>query len=314
MIRAIIFYHVTGSEPMLKRQDIRVRDPYIVYDNGTYYLYATTGDDMLSYYTSYDLENWELGGTAFQIPDGFWAYKDVWAAEVHKYRGRFYMFVSLLGKNGLRGTQIAVSDIPAGPFLPLTDHAVTPADQSCIDGTLYVQDEIPYIIYSHDWPDNYVAEKNAYVGEICAAQLSEDLTSIVGDPWVLFASDEAPISKATPDHMQWEGESIIRYGSDAPFVQKLSSGALLLTWSPYLNGNYVVLGVLSQSGDLRGPWSHASAPLYEKDGGHAMFFRNRDDTLCMCIHSPEEQMLERAHIFEVTEKDGILALEREIGE
>ena len=154
---------------MLKRSDIRVRDPYIVFEDGRYYLYATTGETTMSYYTSEDMENWELGGTAFEIPADFWAYKDVWASEVHKYRGRFYLFVSLLGKNGLRGTQIAVADTPAGPFLPLTDRAVTPAAQSCIDGTLYVQDSVPYIVYSHDWPDNFVEEKGAYVGEICAA-------------------------------------------------------------------------------------------------------------------------------------------------
>lgn len=299
---------------MHQRKDIRVRDPYIVYDNGTYYLYATTGEKTLSYYISADLENWESGGIAFEIPDDFWACKDVWAAEVHKYRNRFYLFVSLLGKNGLRGTQIAVSDTPAGPFLPLTDHAVTPATQSCIDGTLYVQDGIPYIIYSHDWPDHFVAEKDAYVGEICAAQLSQDLTSIVGDPWVLFQSDDSPISRATPHRGAiYNGQKIVRYGSDAPFVQQLSDGTLLLTWSPYLNGNYVVLNVVSQSGNLKGPWTHLPVPLYDKNGGHAMFFRNHDQKLCMCLHAPERYMLERAHIFEVVEKDGSLVVKEEIG-
>ena len=82
---------------MLKRLDIRVRDPYIVFEDGVYYLYATTGETTMSYYTSTDMENWEAGGPAFVIPKDFWAYKDVWASEVHKYNGRFYLFVSLLG-------------------------------------------------------------------------------------------------------------------------------------------------------------------------------------------------------------------------
>ena len=69
---------------MLKTEEIRVRDPFVLVENDSYYL-----------------------------------------------------FVSLLGRNGRRGTQIAVADQPEGPFLPLTDHAVTPAQQSCIDGTLY---------------------------------------------------------------------------------------------------------------------------------------------------------------------------------
>ena len=298
---------------MVKRKDFRVRDPFIVLEHDCYYMYATTGETTLSYYTSTDLENWELGGIAFEIPDNFWAYKDVWAAEVHKYRKKFYLFVSLLGKNGLRGTQIAVADTPKGPFVPLADRAVTPKEQSCIDGTLYIQDGIPYIIYSHDWPDNYIAEKNAYVGEICAAQLSDDLTTTIGEPWVLFASDESPISKATPHHIVYNDQSCVRYGSDAPFVQKLSDGSLILTWSPYLNDNYVVLSVISQNGNLKGPWTHIAEPLYDKNGGHAMFFDTRNGKRCMCIHAPERQQHERAHIFEVGEIDGAFRIIKELG-
>ena len=289
---------------MLKREDIRVRDPYIVLHEGTYYMYATTGERTMSYYYSKDLNSWDEGGIAFEIPDDFWAYKDVWASEVHKYKNRFYLFVSLLGKNGLRGTQIAVSDTPKGPFVPLVNRAVTPLEQSCIDGTFYLYNGKPYIIYSHDWPDNYDEQRNAYIGEIWGAELSEDLTAIVGEPWRLFASDESPISSATPHKIEYQGKKTIRYGSDAPFLQELSDGRLLLTWSPYLDGNYVVLSVISESGSIRGPWKHEPEALYDNNGGHAMFFKDIDGKLRMCIHQPEANMLERAHIFDVGEKDG----------
>ena len=33
----------------------------------------------------------------------------------------------------------------------------------------------PYMVYSHDWPDNYVEERGVYVGEIWATELSKDL-------------------------------------------------------------------------------------------------------------------------------------------
>ncbi len=297
---------------MLKREDIRVRDPFIVLEDGVYYMYATTGKTTYSYYHSRDLENWEEGGVAFEIPEDFWAYKDVWAGEVHKYKGRFYLFVSLLGKNGLRGTQICVSDTPRGPFLPLVPRAVTPLDQSCIDGTLYVHDGKPYIFYSHDWPDNYVEEKGALVGEIWGAELTEDLTEIKGEPWLVFGSDESPISKATPHRIKWEGKDYLRYGSDAPWIQKLSDGSLLMTWSPYLQNNYVVLPVVSKSGSIFGPWEHLPEPLFDKNGGHAMFFSDADGRNIMCLHAPEANMLERAHLFVVTEAEGNLKIVTEI--
>lgn len=298
----------------MKRKDIRVRDPYILFDNGCYYMYATSPNRNLICYVSYDLENWEEGNTVFELSADSWADRDLWAPEVHLYKGRFYMFLSLLGKNGLRGTQIFVADTPKGPFLPITDRAVTPLGQSCIDGTLYVDsDGTPYIFYSHDWPDNFVKEKDAYVGEICVARLSDDLTAIVGEPWVVYGSDESPISSATPHHLFFNGENTVRYGSDAPFVQKLSDGQLLLTWSPYLNDNYVVLGVISKSGDVKGPWTHLAEPIYDKNGGHAMFFNNAEGKQCMCIHAPEQWPLERACIFEVGEADGSIRIIKEIG-
>ena len=298
---------------MIKRSELRVRDPFILLHEGRYYLYVTTGETTLSYYTSRNLEDWEPGGVAFEIPEGFWAYRDVWAAEVHGYRGKFYLFVSLLGRSGLRGTQVAVCDTPSGPFTPLTASAVTPQNQSCIDGTLYIHKGVPYIFYSHDWPDNYEPEKEAYVGQICGARLREDLTGMEGEPWVLFSSDESPYSGANPHRITWEGKQTLRYGSDAPFVQALSDGRLLLTWSPYLRDNYVVLCAVSESGDVRGPWNHLETPLYDKNGGHAMFFRDLEAHHCMCLHAPEAEMLERAHIFAVEDKNGALSIAREMG-
>ena len=296
----------------IKRKDIRVRDPFIVLEDGIYYLYATTGARTYSYYYSRDLENWLEGGVAFEIPEDFWAYRDVWAGEVHKYKGKFYLFVSLLGKNGLRGTQIAVSDSPRGKFIPLVPRAVTPLEQSCIDGTLYVHEGKPYIFYSHDWPDNYVEEKSAYVGELWAAELTEDLTAIKGEPWLIFGSDESPISKKTPHHITNDGKKTMRYGSDAPWLQPLSNGSLLLTWSPYLQNNYVVLPVISKSGSIRGPWEHLPEPLFDQNGGHAMFFRDLGGRNIMCIHAPEKNLLERACLYEVEEENGELRILREI--
>ena len=297
---------------MLKREDIRVRDPYIVAADGYYYLYATSGERTMSYYRSRDLQAWEAGGVAFTIPQDSWATCDVWASEVHLYEGKYYLFVSLLGKNGLRGTQVAVCDRPTGPFVPVVNRPITPAGQGCIDATLFVWQGEPYIIYSHDWPDHYVPEKGAYVGEIWAAQVDRTLTDIVGEPFLLFASDESPISRATPHRTTWEGKPIVRYGSDAPFVQTLADGRLLLTWSPYLHDNYVVLPVISESGDIHGPWTHLDVPLYSQNGGHAMFFRDFSGQLLMCLHAPEQPPLERAHIFRMGEQDGMLTILQEI--
>ena len=297
---------------MTERLHLRVRDPFIVAFQGYYYMYGTREERTVFCYRSRDLEHWEVHCDVFTIPEDSWGARDVWASEVHAYRSRFYLFVSLLGKNGLRGTQVAVADRPDGCFVPVRNRPLTPAWQSCIDGTLFVDGDTPYIVYSHDWPDHYVQEKGAYVGEICGAQVREDLSEIVGDPFLLFASDEAPLSRNTPHRVSKDGAHFVRYGSDAPFVQRLSDGRLLLTWSPYLQDRYVVLYAISENGSIRGPWRHGDAPLFDEDGGHAMFFRDFDGELRMCLHAPEKPPMERARIFRVTESSEGISLLSEI--
>ena len=120
----------------MKMKDIHLRDPYILTDDGKYYMYGTRMNaerfKELGYgfdvYESDDLENWEES-VAFAPPAGFWGDLDFWAPEVHKYKGKYYMFASFYRKDKSinRGTQILVSDSPKGPFVPHSDGAVTPA-------------------------------------------------------------------------------------------------------------------------------------------------------------------------------------------
>jgi len=95
-------------------------------------------------------------------------------------------------------------------------------------------------------------------------------------------------------------------------LQKLSDGSLLLTWSPYLQNNYVVLSVVSKSGSVFGPWEHLDTPLFEDNGGHAMFFNDTIGRKIMCIHAPERHMLERAHLYHMAEDENYLKILAEI--
>ena len=127
-------------------------------------------------------------------------------------------------------------DTPDGVFMPISREVGTPLSQSCIDGTLYVENRVPYHVYSHDWSDCYDKKKDCYVGEICAVQMFEDLTEIVGEPFLLFRSDDAPTSAGKSSvKNKLNGKPILRYGSDGPFLKKLKNGTLYLIWSPYPN-------------------------------------------------------------------------------
>ncbi len=295
---------------MIKTTDITMRDPFILPYDGVYYLYGTVGADRgetsLYVYRSSDMENWEEPVTIFTLTPDFWGVQDLWAPEVHVYRSKFYLFFSVMGKNGLRGTQIAVCDTPDGTFVPVVNGPATPATQSCIDGTLYIEEGIPYMVYSHDWPDTWIEDEGYYLGEICAVQMSEDLTKAVGEPFLLFTALDAEISANGPTPCDWMGEGRIRYGTDGPFLCHLSDGKLLLAWSPIPNMNYMVLAAISDSGSIHGEWRHVDTPIFDKNGGHPMFFEDFDGQKKMAIHWPEVWADEHPLILNVTEKNGTL--------
>jgi hypothetical protein len=264
----------------------------------------------LSLYVSDNMEDWETVGVIYEISDDSWSKEDTWAGEIHIYKGKFYLFVSSMGKHGLRGTQIAVCDRIDGKYVPIANRPITPIDMGCIDATLFVNNDVPYIIFSRDWPTNYCKERDCYIGQIWAAEVTEDLKDIKGEPFLLFNSDDAPLSKMFPSKLRYFNPPAFttRYGSDAPYVVKLSNGALFLTWSPEINWNYMVLGAISRSGDMRGPWEHLPVPVYDNNGGHCMFFKDFDGTIKIALHGPEatpetEAGRERVLIYEMRETE-----------
>ncbi len=299
----------------MKREDIRIRDPFVLAYDNVYYMYASADTSIKSendrirekselallVYKSNDMENWSEPEVVFSyIPSDTSPLKcDLWAPEVHFYNGRFYAFLSFRNSSMKRGTYVAQSNTPDGEFKLLNDFPVTPFEKSCIDGTLYVEDGIPYVIYSHDWPDCCNEETDICVGEICARRLTDDLKEGIGDAFRLFASDESEVVKKSPNHLEWEGENYVRCGSDGPFVVKREDGKLLVFWSPMLDETYVVMCAVSESGKLKGPWKHITEPIFSDNGGHPMVFEDFDGKTIMCIHQPEKWFDERMHYFHI---------------
>lgn len=297
---------------MLKLNEIRMRDSFIVAHNGIYYMYGTIGERVgekrLYVYKSKDLEVFRDPEVIFELDKNSWGKGELWAPEIHFFNGKWYLFISIMGKNGLRGTQIAVSDAPDGVYTPVANRPATPLDKSCIDGTLYVENGVPYIVYSRDWPDNFVEEKGVYVGQIFAQELSIDLSEPVGEAFLLFESDEAAISAGRPaKHPFLDKEEVIRYGSDGPFLYTLESGRLLLLWSPIPNNNYVVASAYSDNG-IKGKFIHNETPIFDKHGGHAMVFTDFDGNKRMSFHWPEAYMQERTKLLTVKETETSLEI------
>lgn len=265
---------------MIRLKDLNVRDPFVYSENGTYYLYAASKDgDGFVCYKSTDMRSFLDPVTVFKAGDGFWATKDFWAPELHAYNGKYYLFASLKSDASSRGTQIFVSDRPDGEFAPLTDAPVTPQGWECLDGTLYVENGVPYIVFCREWLE--ITD-----GEMYIMQLTPDLKRAAGEPIKLFSASSAPWTRPLT------GNSYI---TDGPFILKSEDGYKML-WSSFAESGYAM--GLCESKSLFGPWTHAEKPINKNNGGHGMILRDGGKHY-LVYHAPNEPAgLERVQMDE----------------
>lgn len=286
---------------MLNRQQIRIRDPFIlpIKEQGLYYMYGSTDLNTWSgpgtgfdVYSSSDLDDWEGPFEAFRPEPGFWADRNFWAPEVYAYKGQYYMFASFKSEDRCRGTQVLVSEHPLGPFRTLTDKPVTPEDWECLDGTLYVDpNNKPWMVFCHEW-------LQVQDGKMCAIPLTDDLRNRAGDPIVLFTASQAPWSAA--------GKDSSNYVTDGPYLYRTEKGELHMLWSSGSKTGYAIGIARSETGKIEGPWLQDEQPLFSEDGGHGMLFRTFGGQLMLSIHAPNKLTEERAVFFPMEEKDGRL--------
>ncbi|MBR4451912.1 MAG: family 43 glycosylhydrolase [Clostridia bacterium] len=281
----------------MKNSEINIRDPFILPENGVYYMYGTRANNFgrnvkgFDVYVSTDLENWSEPHECFNSTAYGFDREVNWAPEVHKYGGAYYMFATFTRETGLRGTYILKSDSPEGPFAPHSDGAVTPVEWECLDGTLYVEDGVPYMVFCHE-------HTQIINGTICYMPLTPDLKRAAGEPVYLFSGSDPFYVDTLP-----EGE---HYVTDGPFMYRTSGGGLLMLWSTILKGRYAECIVKFSGGSIKNSFEHLD-PIIDNDGGHGMIFEGKEG-LYLTYHSPNRSGYEHPVFRRITEDGGSVRL------
>lgn len=313
----------------LKLGDFNLHDPFVLADKAsrTYYLYNSAGRDLTGkgagvlVYKSKDLEHWEGPHLVFTVPDDIWANPahGAWAPEVHPYKGRYYLFVTLHNRDKLipqpppelrpiyqgvnaphhlRATQICVADSPGGPFQVHGAKMQPPEDYMTLDGTLFVENGTPWMVYAHEWIQ-------VLDGTMEAVPLKPDLSAAAGPPMLLFKASDAPWWQE-PQRVSNKQRS---YVTDGPQFYRTRNGRLLMLWSSYRDDLYVQTLAHSVSGTLRGPWKQ-DPPLVGEDSGHGMIFRAFDGRLMLILHQPFNRA--KGKLFEVEDTGDTIRIKRQL--
>lgn len=280
--------------------EINIRDPFIVADEKTkkYYMYASSRFPLkkgFCVYVSEDLEEWSGPAPVFEAGDDFWATDDFWAPEVQEYKGRYYLFGTFSANGHVRTSQILVSDSLTGPFA-VHSVPIAPDGWFALDATLYVEDGVPYAIFSHEWVQTGD-------GEMCYIRMSDDLTTPVGDAVRMFKASDSGWAKVPV----WNKCPHPVYIVDGPFVCHMEGQDILLwsSWSSEAEDGYSVGVAYPVHGMLGGSYRHGLLALPKRDSGHAMVFRDLGGQYKIAFHENNcRSGAERAAIYDIKIEDG----------
>jgi len=226
----------------------------------------------------------------------------IWAAEIHPFKGKYYYFATFTNREvkidtvkgnviERRASHILVSDKPDGPYKPMKDSTYLPANKPTLDGTFWVENGKPYMVYCYEWLQNW----NGTIEKIA---LKPDLSGSIGKGKVLFRASDSPWSR----EKDAEGNIKPNKVTDGPYLFRTGTGRLGMIWTSWVYDVYTQGVAYSKSGNLDGPWVQEKLPITPPDFGHGMLFRTLKGKWLMSVHSHkiiDGRTVRIPHLFEV---------------
>jgi beta-xylosidase len=296
--------------------ELSMSDPYILADDATKTYYLTSSGGCI--YKSTDLKNWSGPYGAYDTR-GTWmeGINFVAAAEIHKVNGKYYYAATFGDRKELvdvvprrynvyrHQTMILESDKAEGPFKlknPDPNYDYLPHHLDIIDGTIYVENGQPYMVFVNEW-------MQTFDGTIEYVKLSPDLSKTTSESVMLFRATESPC----PLEMVGNGE--MTYGlkipgwvTDGPQLFRTKTGKLGMLWASWGAKRYLECVAYSQSGTIDGPWIQEEKPFIDDNTGHGMLFRTFDGKLLLSIHHAEGDGPRKPQLWEVDDSGDKLVL------
>jgi Glycosyl hydrolases family 43/Carbohydrate binding module (family 6) len=261
-----------SQNPIFK--DAFTADPSPLVYNGRLYVYvgqdeAKDGElfTMTGWrcYSTTDMKTWTSHGVIMKPTDFSWGAADAWAAQVVERNGKFYLYVTVTGKNpyGGRNIGVAVSNSPTGPFV---DAKGTPLIRDNMTNNGKTWDDIDPTVMIDDDGQAYLCWGNP----ICyLVKLKANMTEIDGT-----------ISQITPPNYA-EGPWLYKrnslyYLAYPAFVPGVGSEQICYATATNVTGPWTYRGVLSGTAKN----SYTIHPgIVEYKGQNYFFYHNATLTL-----------------------------------
>lgn len=270
-------------------------DPFVLYENGTYYMYATHDNKGISFWKGPSPDKLKYSGICYFKEDSFGC-ECFWAPEVVKRAdGKFVMhFTARDRKDGILRTGVAVADSPEGVFKDaFKGKAMFDIGMATIDASCFVDDDgKAYLFFVKDCSTNII--DGIHTSQIFAAELSVDLTKLVSEPVLIAEPSQKWETKSLPapcmglvEEFENKGENSAFLWNEAPSVIK-HGGKYFLTYSANcFDSRFYSVGCAVADSPLGKYVKYDNNPIMsyiegELSGpGHNSFFKAENgETLC----------------------------------
>ena len=243
-------------------QSVPVADPFILYEDGIYYLYGTGAANGIAVYVSEDMQSWASAPSLALNKEDSYGNRWFWAPEVYHVGDKYYMYYS-----AEEHICVATSNSPTGPFVQSDKSPIVP--YKAIDNTLFFDKEGNPWLFFVKFNDGI---------QIWSARLEEDLIHII------------PGSEQKCLEMSQEWEKVWPSVNEGPFLL-YHNGLYYLTYSansfesPYYGIGYAT------APSPEGPWTKfENNPVYQCVGslegvGHHSFFKDKSGKDRIVFHS-----------------------------
>ena len=212
-------------------------------------------------------------------------YTDIWAPELHKYNDAYYLILSVFRKDKGRGCLIYRSDSLEKSFTALTGEYITPAGWECLDATLFVYKNKPYLCFSNEWVAPITNDGD---GSLYICELNPDLTALVGKPKKIISGKYCGFS------VEVRAGGKEGYVAEGPYLYE-ENDTIVLLWSTFTKNGYAVVKSVSKDG-IMGEYKFEKL-LVDSDGGHSMSFLDLNGKRNLTFHQPNRPSEERMQLF-----------------
>jgi beta-xylosidase len=301
---------------------VQLGDPFVLYNEGTYYMYGTGGeaDRGFSAYSSKDLVNWKPEGQVYfhnnkngwSDPKTAWS-GAYWAPEVYKVKGKFYLFYSAQWKvNPAKELEnfkigVAVSDKPTGPFVDLAPKPLFDPGYPTIDANVFFDSNgKAYLYYSRAAYKHPIeseiavqARKSGKYKEIeeswvYGVELKPDFSGVIGKPVLVLR----PPLKVNDKQAAWESLSVTsgevnRRWTEGSVTFKKDGIYYIMYSANHFGGEHYAVGYATSSSPL-GPFKKSEDnPILHKNTnnggivsgtGHNSIIYSPDGKEMFCVY------------------------------